>query len=180
MVDTNAKDCGRWLNLDAAMNAVTVDGEWLEFGVWKGSSLTYIAAKARTKLVHGFDSFRGLPKDDGTWGKGMFLMTQEEIDSLALPPNAVLHVGLFAETIPKFRFCMTKPVAFLHIDADIYSSAVEVLQGFRDSIVKGTVIVFDEFDMGESQAFEEFLSQTGRHAAFISRALMQMTAVMED
>lgn len=54
------------------------------------------------------------------------------------------------------------PVAFLHIDADLYSSTKYVFDMLEDHIVPGTVIQFDEFfnfpgwREGEYKAFCEF------------------------
>ena len=37
------------------------DGMWLEFGVKAGGSIVYPAVIHRSKTIHGFDSFEGLP-----------------------------------------------------------------------------------------------------------------------
>jgi hypothetical protein len=58
--------------------------------------------------------------------------------------------------------------AFLHMDADLYSSTRTVLDMMAPRIVPGTVIVFDEFfnypgwREGEYRAFMEFVAA---HAA---------------
>ena len=42
------------------------NGSFLEFGVWKGKSIKIISelvGKRSSKIVHGFDSFEGLPED---------------------------------------------------------------------------------------------------------------------
>ena len=45
-----------------AVEKVTIEGLWLEFGVYKGKSLRKIAGLTR-QAVFGFDSFEGLPDD---------------------------------------------------------------------------------------------------------------------
>ena len=37
------------------------DGLWLEFGVKAGGSIIYPAVLHPDKIIHGFDSFEGLP-----------------------------------------------------------------------------------------------------------------------
>ena len=67
-----------------------------------------------------------------------------------------------------------KPIAFLHIDCDIYSSTKEVFEILGDRIVSGTIIVFDEFynypgsENHEFKAFHEFLQKSGKKARYIA------------
>jgi len=47
--------------LAMALEQVSVEGHYLEFGVFKGGTIRYIAGKApKSHAVHGFDSFEGL------------------------------------------------------------------------------------------------------------------------
>ena len=74
-----------------------------------------------------------------------------------------LHVGWFNHTLP--RWSLTGPVAFLHIDSDLYSSAQYVLDYLADQIVPGTVVVFDEYfnfpgwQQDEFRAWQEFVAR---------------------
>ena len=80
------------------------------------------------------------------------------------------------ETLPQFKKQVLKstPIAFLHIDCDIYASAKEIFDQFVDNIVSGTVIVFDEFydypeaEEHEFKAFQEFLNRTGKKPAYLA------------
>ena len=49
--------------LRAALSHAPPEGLFLEFGVASGSTLTAIVEKAPPGMVHGFDSFQGLPED---------------------------------------------------------------------------------------------------------------------
>jgi len=66
------------------------------------------------------------------------------------------------------------PVAFVHIDSDIYESAKSIFKYLKDQIITGTVIVFDEFfnypswEKGEFKAFMEFVNQTGKNYEYIT------------
>ena len=146
--------------LEAALQLRPHLGLICEFGVYSGSTINFIASHVSTP-VYGFDSFEGLPED---WqpgvGKGTFRMT-------SLPRvrrNVTLIKGWFDDTFPLFAREHEGNCSFLHIDCDLYSSTKAVFQVFGGRIVKGTVIVFDEFfnypgwKKGEFLAFQEFVS----------------------
>merc|ERR1712113_1017807 len=75
--------------------------------------------------------------------------------------NVQIHVGLFSETLADLDTYGAAPVAFAHVDVDLYSSAVEVLSKIACQLWPGTMLVFDElvnfvgFDVsGEHRAWE--------------------------
>ena len=82
-------------------------------------------------------------------------------------PGAELVVGWFDDTLPGFLADHQDEVAFLHLDADLYSSTRTVLQALRPRLRKGTVILFDEYfnfpgwEAHEHRAWTEFVSETG-------------------
>ena len=147
--------------LDQSIAAVSVDGLYLEFGVFMGGTINHIAQKT-DRTIHGFDAFEGLPEKWGGVPVGQFSRQGEP------PPvldNVKLHIGWFDQTLPEFLRKHPEQVAFLHIDSDLYSSAKVVLWGLAERIVPGTVIVFDEYfnypDWREHEykAFQEFVSE---------------------
>lgn len=145
------------------MSSVKVDGLCLEFGVYVGGSLRSLADKI-DRPFYGFDSFEGLPED---WRpgcrKGTFAVK-------TLPtfhnPRIQLVKGWFDETIPSFLHEHPDPIAFIHIDCDLYSSTKTIFQLMSNRFVPGTVILFDEiigypeYADHEIKAFSEFLSTT--------------------
>lgn len=142
---------------------VDLPGQILEFGVAAGASL-HVIAGSTPRTVHGFDSFDGLPEAwDFVLPKGMFSGQYPS----GLPANAQLVVGLFQDTLPGFLAEHTDPVAFLHIDSDLYESARTVFTLLGDRIQRGTLIVFDEYlnfpgwRGHEFRAFQEFITQSG-------------------
>jgi len=135
------------------------DGLWLEFGTHDGTTINLIAQIMHSygkqdNIIYGFDSFVGLPED---WEKEG---DRHNFDLKGKPPNVpwknVAFVkGWFKETIPKFLKNTKKQLdgslinaAMIHIDCDIYSSCITVLEGFKDRIKPGTVIMFDEIHDG--------------------------------
>jgi hypothetical protein len=136
----------------------------LEFGVEKGLSLRHLAGQT-SRLVHGFDSFEGLPGDwTGTKeAKGAFSRGRK---APKIMPNNRLHIGWFDATLPQFLRENPEPCALIHIDCDIYESTRTVLRLLRERIQSGTVIVFDEYFNypgwrgHEFKAFGEFIAKT--------------------
>jgi len=121
---------------------VTLQGHWCEFGVRAGRSLKWLIKEYPTQIIHAFDSWQGLPED---WNHGTSTVADMSCDPPVVPEHIQLHKGWFSDTLPKWKTQNTGPVAFLHMDADIYSSTKEVLDSLNDQIVPGTVITFDEF-----------------------------------
>jgi predicted O-methyltransferase YrrM len=155
--------------LRAALGAVTVDGLFCEFGVFRGESLNYLARLAPAHILHGFDSFEGLPEDWRTgYHRGLFRTAIPKVQS-----NVRLHVGWFADTLPAFLEETDADAAFLHVDADLYSSTHEVLESLQQRIVPGTVIVFDDFfnfpgwREGEYRAFREYVDAAKARYEFL-------------
>jgi hypothetical protein len=131
----------RWRFLEHSMDQVRTSGDWCEFGVFQGESLRFIAAHT-PRPVHGFDAFEGLPDSWAGLERGAF-STGGRLPEL--PPNAVLHVGWFDATVPEYvRTKRPGPIAFAHIDCDLYESAVTVLRQIGPFLVPGTVLIFDE------------------------------------
>ena len=159
-----AKFANRFGLLRHALSQVSIaNGLACEFGVFRGESINFIAAIIPNRTVHGFDSFEGNPedsKDFGDWKKGSFDLGGN------LPKvrkNVTLHKGWFDKSIPGFAAEHREPMAFMHMDADLYSSTKTVFDLLHDRIGPGTVIVFDEFfnypgwKRGEAQAFMELV-----------------------
>ena len=131
--------------LEYALKHRSVEGLILEFGVFKGKSINFIASNVDQE-VHGFDSFEGLPED---WSGGNRYVPANLFDLKGGLPkvkhNVNLHKGWFTETIKPFLKTTKANISFLHIDCDIFTSTYYVLDILKERIVKGTLIQFDEF-----------------------------------
>lgn len=83
-------------------------------------------------------------------------------------PGAELHIGWFSATVPLFAKGLEDDAAFLHLDADLYSSTDTVLRELEDVIVPRTVLVLDEYfnypgwEGHEQRAFLEFVERGDR------------------
>lgn len=143
-------------------------GMALEFGVFTGRSLTEIAAAREGRDVYGFDSFQGLPEDYRPHvRRGAFA-----VDRRPEVAGAELVVGWFADTLPGFLATHPGPVDLLHVDGDLYSSAVTVLGLVGPRLRPGSVLIFDEFfnypgwERHEFRAWQEWLERTGAQAEY--------------
>lgn len=137
-------------------------GLFLEFGVYNGDSVNLIAETVENNIVHGFDSFEGLPENWEACKAGQFSL---EGNLPKVRSNVKLHAGWFDQTLPEFVKNNPEPVAFLHVDSDLYSSARTILQLLQKQIIPGTIIVFDEYfnypnwQQHEYKAFQEFVQE---------------------
>ncbi len=148
-----------------ALGLVGGDGMALEFGVASGTTLGIVAERLRPAghEVFGFDVFTGLPE---AWRSGF---PAGEFAQAAPPtvPGAEVVVGLFEDTLPGFLADHPGPVAFAHLDADLYSSTATVLRLIGDRLRPGSVLVFDEFvnypgwQQHEYRAWTEFVERSG-------------------
>jgi len=148
----------------------------LEFGVATGRTLNHFGRIFDKQVVHGFDSFRGLPEDwTSRMPKGFF----KRNNLPRVRDNCKLHVGWFDETLPPFKKeIKDQAIQLLHIDSDLYSSAVTILTTLKKNIVPGTVIVFDEYfnypgwQLDEFRAWQEFVAKNAikyEYIGYVSR-----------
>jgi hypothetical protein len=148
------------------------EGLYCEFGVYKGETVNFIAART-PRTIHGFDSFEGLPE---TWRTGFETGTFTLSNLPEVRANVKLHKGWFDQSVPVWAKDHPGPIAFAHMDADLYSSTKCVLDLLGDRIVPGTVLQFDEYfnypgwKEGEYKAFMEFVASRGIKFEYIGYA----------
>jgi len=129
--------------LKYSVNQAGKDGLFLEFGVWKGDSLKFLAEVRPDIRFYGFDSFEGLPE----WWSDFYPKGHMKLDAPPyIPGDVILVKGLFQDVLDLFLSKNDEPVSFLHLDADLYSSTKYVLFKLAEEnrIKKGTIIEFDE------------------------------------
>ena len=152
--------------IDHALGAVARDGHYLEFGVFAGGTISYMAKRVGSRTIHGFDSLKGLPES-----RSGFNLAARAFDRNGklprVPSNVRLHPGWFDATLPPWLDANPGPVAFIHVDCDLYSSTKTIFKLLGPRIVAGTVILFDEYfnypnwERHEHKAFSEFVAERG-------------------
>ena len=167
-------DLHKWVATTQLDQRLLSDGWVLEFGVATGRTLNQFAHWLPNKQVYGFDGFEGLPEDwTSRMRKGFFARSR-------LPRvrnNCELVVGWFDQTLPGFQAnkIQNDPIALLHVDCDLYSSTVTILNNLKNNIVPGTVIVFDEYmnypgwQLDEFKAWQEHCKMYGVNYEYIGR-----------
>jgi len=145
--------------------------DYLEFGVHQGHSILYFAEQnsSTNSRFFGFDCFTGLPEDwNSNYKRGHF-------DTGGRMPKAVdsrveFVVGMFQETLPKFILNFkTDNKIVVHLDCDLYSSALYCLTKLDAVLPTGTVLIFDEFGdvLHEFRALNDYISSYRREVKVI-------------
>lgn len=165
-------------------------GDYLEFGVYQGTSLSCMfAASQDLGLKHfrlfGFDSFEGLPptaqsEDAQVWRPGEFRSsldyTTEYLTHKGVDWNRVILIkGWFDDTLTEGtirKYNITK-TSVIMMDCDLYSSTKTALAFCKPLIKDQVIIFFDDWfsrdladkNLGERKAFEEFLKENSQFTA---------------
>jgi O-methyltransferase len=150
-----------------ALQTRSVAGDVAEVGVYKGGTAFLIASalKETDKQLHLFDTFSGLPETDPVADlhrHGDFSDTcLADVRQLLKPfPGCRFYPGLFPETVP--AGWEEKSFSFVHIDVDIYQSALDCCTFFFPRLSPGGCIVFDDYGFvscpGIRRALDEFFS----------------------
>jgi hypothetical protein len=152
-------------------NTSHLDGAMAEVGVWRGGT-SYLMSEGRRRLAGKdapivlVDTFEGHPADtidpeaDPLQRVGGFAGTSVERVKAYLAdfPLCEIRKGNAIEILDQLD---DKKYFLVHIDTDIYRSTLKSLQYFHPRLVKGGVIVVDDFGAtkcpGVTQAVHEYL-----------------------
>ena len=138
-----------------------VPGDLLEAGVWRGGVAIFmsgvLAAHGADRVVWAADSFEGLPPPDAENYPQDEAMKLHTIDYMAVSQETVAAAfegygllsdnvrflkGWFKDTLP------TAPIdqlAVLRVDADMYESTTQVLEGLYDRVSPGGFVIIDDY-----------------------------------
>jgi hypothetical protein len=141
---------------------------YLEFGVANGASMRYWSEllSRPDAILHGFDTFEGLPEDWGLADKGAY--TAGGRIPVIADRRVSFFKGLFQETLPRYVL-PSHEILIVNIDCDLYSSTSFVLNWLAEHIHPGTFIYFDEFSdpRNEMRAFQELLKASGQRFSLL-------------
>lgn len=158
---------------------LNLPGQIVECGVFKGTSLirfcTFreVLESPFSRKIIGFDIFGKFPKkgdvDDVAFiekferdaGDGISVTELKQVFSHKGFENYELVKGDIIGTVPDYADAHPElKIALLHIDVDVYEPSMVVLQHLYDRVVKGGVIIFDDYGTvaGETKAIDEFFS----------------------
>lgn len=133
--------------------------DYFEFGVAGGYSFKWWLQKNEKEASRffGFDTFEGLPEKWGGFEKGSMAYAMESLN--ITDSRASLHKGLFQETlIPFLEQYDNKNRKIIHIDSDLFSSALFVMTQLYRFLKPGDILLFDEFAVPQHEflAFKIF------------------------
>ena len=167
---------------EALKRSVSVPGHVMEFGVWHGSNLLFMAKLLRlmqpstTKLLFGFDNFAGLPPANSLDGaeasaavgryKGNEQVLRAAMELYHLQDWVHLVVGDATQSVPAFEAEFPEAmVSLAWVDFDLYEPTRAALQFLGRRLARGGIVVLDEAISqawpGETVALLEFLAETG-------------------
>lgn len=164
-----------------ALQNLRKSGLILEFGVFRGDSLNYIAKKMPQRELHGFDSFEGLPEAWVNNPKGAFNVDGE---LPKVPSNVKLWKGYFEDALPEWVKTHDQPIAMIHIDCDLNSSTDTVFRVLADRIEPGTVLLFDDYfnfpgwKRDGHAVFTQFVERFGWEVDYIGYAYKELAVTI--
>lgn len=154
-----------------------IEGDFLEAGVCQGGAAIFLRA---LQVAHGqeqrrtwvADSFQGLPKPSSKFDEGYDLneevqpwlaaslkAVQDNFRSYDLLSDQVRFLpGWFADSLPE---APVESLSILRIDADLYSSTLQVLEPLYDKVVPGGFIIIDDYHVFPNcrRAVDEFRAE---------------------
>ena len=160
---------------------INLPGEVVECGVFKGASLMRFASfrnlleSPYSRKLIGFDAFGEFPRQgdaedqafieafESEAGTGISpqdlesFLANKGIDNVELVAGDINHsVPDYAKRNPALK------IALLHVDVDIYQPTKTILETFYPLMVKGGIIVFDDYGTvaGETRAIDEYFADT--------------------
>jgi O-methyltransferase len=174
--------------IDLLLNSIVLEGEIIEFGVWRGNMTKRMAAVAKNagakKRLYACDSFEGF---------GDEVITSEDT-SLFRPVSKLKKKFTAASDVPdkldEFFRCFdlegvcvkgffnqslsiiddTTKYCFAHVDCDAYTSHLDCLNYVYQRMSKSGCIIFDDYDKkpwpGATKAVDEFFSDKPEEIKF--------------
>ena len=162
---------------DLFRSTLSVPGDAVEFGCWKGSTTLLLAKLLKIydpngpKLVHVFDSFEGLTQfhvadASATNQFGNYQGSRQHLEDCAKLADVhemiSIHEGSIENTLPVFVGQQKQSkFSFVLCDTDLYSSTSTIMQHMWGQLSIGGIMVFDQWNTlefpGEGIAVNEFL-----------------------
>jgi O-methyltransferase len=155
-----------------------VPGDVLEAGAWRGGVAILMRAVLRAlgvtdRTVWVADSFAGLPKP--TWTEDQTTADLSEVDYMKVSLEQVqanferfglldgqvrFLKGWFKDTLPS---APVEKLAVLRLDADMYSSTMDVLRALYPKVSDGGYVIVDDYHTWDScrRAVDDFCREHG-------------------
>jgi O-methyltransferase len=138
----------------AAKNALNVEGDFVECGVFKGFCseviLKYLDFQDLPRHAYLYDTFEGLPEKTSTAEERLAWEYPENTDDVYSEVCAKFsrykNVKVVRGIVPdSFAEAAPEKIAFLHIDMNSEKAEMLALEHLFDRVTPGGIIVFDDF-----------------------------------
>ena len=169
---------------------------YLEFGVMDGPSIIDFYNCYKKENIdadfYGFDAFLGLPEEKldqhSPWRTGQFTMHGNVHPNLSAIPEINIVDGWFSDTLndsllEKFG---DKKIGIAHIDCDIYTSTVEVLEFIikNDLLCDGSILLYDDWgayrSSGLSEEYEYSVAEARAHKEMVEKYNLNLEMVHKE
>ncbi len=160
---------------------MNVPGSIVECGIFKGTSLVKFATfrdlfgNSYSKKIIGFDTFSKFPEtefEQDKFPRNKFVENAGEesisrqqlldiLDKKRLEKNVELIEGDILKTVPTYLEQHPElTISLLNLDTDIYEPAVVILEKLYPRIVKGGILILDDYGVfpGETKAVNEYFA----------------------
>ena len=159
----------------AAKNALNVEGDFVECGVFKGFCsavlLKYLDFQDLPRKAYLYDTFAGLPEKTSTaqerraWDYSSF-DAEELYGGVCTRFSSYRNVRVVRGIVPdSFDVAVPEKIAFLHIDMNSEMAEMLALERLFDKVTPGGMIVFDDFgwtcNANQTRAELAFMNQRG-------------------
>ena len=157
-----------WVLYSLARQALVVDGDFLEAGVYRGGTARLLRQVLkdtdRARRLHLLDTFGGMPTTESSKDlhkAGDFADTSvEAVSAFVGRENWIIYTkGLIPES---FRSLEKARFAFAHVDVDIHESVRNCCEFLYPRMAPGGIIVFDDYGHpscpGARLAVDEFFA----------------------
>jgi hypothetical protein len=180
-ITSNSKRIAKILaHYELYKSIIDLPGQIVECGVFKGISLIRYAAfreileNTYSRKIIGFDAFGNFPQEtskkdksfpehhDSIAGKGIDIDELYKVFQYKNNENIELVKGDIINTVPEYSSEHPElKIALLHIDVDIYEPTEIILKYLYDRVVKGGLVVFDDYALidGETKAIDEYFQK---------------------
>lgn len=145
--------------LKLAASVEDIPGVFVELGVYEGGALRQLAELCPERMIYGFDTFQGLPKED--WDPSEPHVPGEFVPRhiLAMPRNVQLVPGLFPQSTIGWR--LPEPIALAHVDFDFYKGTKAAINWLVPRMALNGVIVFDDYEWQNCPGVKRAIDEAG-------------------
>ncbi len=138
-------------------NLQNINGQIIDVGCLMGGAGFIMSKKNKKGNTYLFDSFSGFKRDDGLHKKDIFYY--DEIDSVKknIKKLNLKNTFVFKAYFPKKIKVKVNRVKLCHIDVNTYNDTKLVFNFIDKKIIKGGMIVFDDFGIWGVDGIQKFI-----------------------